>query len=137
MDRAGQRWFLLLVAAQAAHSVEEYAAGLFSVFAPAAFISSLVSSEPALGFAIVNGALVAFGVFCYLGPVRRGGPAARLWAWPWVALEGANGVGHLLLAASAGGYFPGAATAPLLLVAAGGLARRLRLWASSRARAMP
>jgi hypothetical protein len=41
-------------------------------------------------------------------------------------LELANGLGHIALAIAAGGYFPGLATAPLLLAAGTGLVVRLR-----------
>lgn len=117
--------FLLLVLAQAAHSVEEYATRLYDVFAPARFASSLVSSDLAVGFAVLNTALVAFGLWCWAVPVRSHWPSARGIAVGWAAVELANGAGHLLLAAARGGYFPGAATAPLLLAGAGWLAFQL------------
>ena len=75
----------------------------------------MVSSNLALGFAIANLVLVLFGLWCYLARVRRRHASGRSWAWFWTVLEAANGAGHLILAASSGGYFPGAATAPLLL----------------------
>jgi hypothetical protein len=126
MSRRGQLAFLLLVGLQAAHSVEEYAAGLYEVLAPARFLSSLVSDDPRVGFAIINGALVAFGFWCYLVPIRSGRSSARAWAWPWVFIELANGVGHVGLALLASGYFPGALTAPFLLVSAAWLAFLLK-----------
>lgn len=107
--------FLILIVAQAAHSIEEYVFRLFDVLAPARFVSGLVSSDLASGFAIVNAALVLFGLWCYVAWVRTGRPAARPLAWFWALLELANGTGHSLLAISAGGYFPGVGTAPLLL----------------------
>jgi uncharacterized membrane protein YhaH (DUF805 family) len=115
MKRRSQNLFLGLILAQAAHSIEEYCFRLYDVLAPARFISSMVSSNLALGFAIVNIVLVLFGVWCYLARVRRRHPAGRSWAWLWTVLVAANGAGHLILAASRGWYFPGAATAPLLL----------------------
>jgi Protein of unknown function with HXXEE motif len=126
VSRRSQLVFLLLVGLQMAHSIEEYAAGLYEVLAPARFLSSLVSDDLAVGFAVINSALVAFGFWCYLVPIRSGRPSARAWAWPWVVVELANGVGHLGLALLAGGYFPGALTAPLLLLVAAGLAVLLR-----------
>jgi len=94
---------------------------LYEVFAPARFVSGLVSDDLSTGFLIVNAALVAFGIWCYVSPVRSGWPSARGLAWFWVVLELGNGVGHLVLAAFRGGYFPGVATAPLLILAAIGL----------------
>ena len=122
--------FLLLVLAQAAHSVEEYAGRLYEVFPPARFVSGLVSDDLSVGFAVVNAALVAFGLWCWAVPIRSGWRAARGLAWFWALLELGNGVGHLALALGSGGYFPGAATAPILLVLAAWLvvhlARRQR-----------
>jgi len=117
--------FLLLVLAQAAHSVEEYAFRLFDVLRPARYVAELVGIERSAGFAIVNTALVLFGLWCWFALVRRGRPSARAVAWGWALVETANGLGHVALAVAAGGYFPGLATAPLLLVIAGYLALRL------------
>jgi hypothetical protein len=115
MKALSQNLFLCLILSQAAHSMEEYYSRLYDVLAPARFISSLVSSNLALGFAIANVVLVLFGLWCYLARVRKGHKAGRSWAWFWTILEAANGVGHLMLAVGSRGYFPGAATAPLLL----------------------
>ena len=125
VDGRSQLVFLLLILAQAAHSVEEYTNRLYDVLAPARFISSLVSNDLSLGFLVVNAALIAFGVLCWAFPVRRGWPSARGFAWFWVFLELANGAGHIVLALSQGGYFPGVATAPILLFFAVWLATML------------
>lgn len=116
MERKGQAVFLLLILAQAAHSVEEYVTKLYEVFAPARFVSSLVSANLGVGFVVFNAGLVGFGLWCWAVPVRSGWPAARGLAWFWVILELGNGIGHSVLALSKRGYFPGVATAPLLLV---------------------
>ena len=107
--------FLLLILAQGAHSIEEYVTKLYEVYAPARFVSSLVSNDLAVGFLVVNAPLVIFGLWCWAVPVRSGWHAARGLIWFWIILELGNGIGHLWLAWSRGGYFPGAATAPLLL----------------------
>jgi hypothetical protein len=125
VERRSQLAFLLLVLAQAAHSVEEYVARLYEVFAPARFVSSLVSSDLSVGFLVVNAALVAFGAWCWAVPVRCNWRSARGLAWFWALLELGNGVGHSALALSRAAYFPGAATAPLLLLLAAWLAARL------------
>lgn len=110
--------FLLLALAQAAHSVEEYFARLWEVFAPAAFLSSLVSaSRPEVGFLVINVSLVALGFWCYFRVVGREHPHARAWIWFFVALESVNAVGHVLWAAMNQGYRPGLLTAlPFLLL---------------------
>lgn len=117
--------FLALILVQAAHSAEEYAFGLYDVFAPARFVSELISSTPALGFAILNAAIVAFGAWCYLARVRPDHASAPGWMWPWVLVSLGNGVIHSAMAVLRGGYFPGVATAPILFVIAAYIATRL------------
>jgi len=72
VDRRIAPAFLLLILAQAAHSIEQRAAGLYEVFAPARFLSELVSGDLGVGFAVVNAALVTFGLWCWWFPVRSG-----------------------------------------------------------------
>jgi hypothetical protein len=122
MRRSSQRVFLLLVLVQAAHSVEEYLTGLYVVFAPAAYVTGLIANDPGVGFVIGNTVFVAFGLWCYAGPVRGNWPSARGWAWLWVVIELANGILHTGLALAARAYFPGVGTAPLLFLVAAWLA---------------
>lgn len=117
--------FLALIFAQAAHSTEEYVFALFDAFAPARFASELVSSDRALGFALLNMAIVAFGAWCYLARVQPGRGSARGYMWLWVLVSLANGVIHSTMAVLRGGYFPGVATAPILFVLAAFIATRL------------
>ena len=122
-ERRPEPAFLFLILAQAAHSIEEYATRLYEVFAPARFVSGLVSSDLSVGFVVVNAALVTFGLWCWAFPVRSGWRIAPALVLFWVVLELGNGIGHVSLAISRGGYFPGLVTAPLLLVGAGWLIR--------------
>ncbi|HEY5721013.1 MAG TPA: HXXEE domain-containing protein [Allosphingosinicella sp.] len=115
MSPRARNLFLLLILAQALHSVEEYHFRLFDRLAPARFIADAVGFDRPLGFAIANIALVAFGLWCWIARVGPGRRSARAFAWFWALLECANGLAHVALAAAAGGYFPGLATAPLLL----------------------
>jgi hypothetical protein len=124
--RSAKPAFLALVVAQAAHSIEEYVGRLWESFPPARILTSLVSDDLERGFLILNIVLVAFGFWCYLWPVRREWPAAVALMWGWVAIETINGVGHPLWALRTGGYSPGVFTAPILLVLAIHLSRRLR-----------
>jgi hypothetical protein len=117
--------FLLLVAAQALHSVEEYVWRLYDVLAPARYVGTLLGFDPQLGFAITNIALFAFGLWCYLARVQPRRGAWRALAWGWAVVEIANALAHGALALAAGGYFPGLATAPLLLALGAWLALRL------------
>jgi hypothetical protein len=54
--------FAALIAAQAAHSVEEYLGQLYDSFPPARFVSGLVSSNLERGFVIANVLLVTSGI---------------------------------------------------------------------------
>lgn len=118
MTRPGRIAFLALILAQAAHSIEEYSNRLYDVLAPARFVSGLFSSDLRVGFIIFNVLLVAFGLGCFFGPIRRGARTAMGLAWFWVGLEFLNGCAHITWAASAGAYRPGLATAPLLVTIA-------------------
>jgi hypothetical protein len=115
MGARSRQLFLALILTQVAHSIEEYLFRLYEVLLPARVISGFISSNLAVGFAIANTALIAFAFWCYFARVRSGRPSARSWAWFWTILEAANGIAHLLYVVARGGYFPGAATAPLLL----------------------
>ena len=121
-----QASFLALVGAQAAHSVEEYVGRLYDVFPPARLVSGLISPNLERGFLIFNVALVSFGLWCFLWPVRRHWPSAVPLAWLWVALELVNGIGHPLWSLTQRRYTPGVATAPLLLLLALTLGWQLR-----------
>jgi hypothetical protein len=123
--------FAALVVTQAAHSVEEYLGRLWESFPPATFMSGLVSSDRALGFLILNAALVAFGLWCLLVPVRRGWRSAVGLMWGWVVIETINGVAHPLWSLRQGEYTPGVLTAPILLVLALSLAAQLRRQATT------
>ena len=118
--------FGALVLAQAAHSVEEYVGRLWESFPPARLVSGLISSDRQLGFLVLNIALVAFGVWCFLVPVRQRWPSAVRFMGVWIVIETINGVVHPLWSLRQGGYTPGVLTAPILLVLALYLAFQLR-----------
>src|SRR5260370_31299011 len=121
-----QSSFLALVAAQMAHSLEEYVGRLSDVSPRAVFVTGLLSVDRRLGFIAFNSALISFGVLCFLGPVRRHGSSAAALGWFWVGLELVNGIIHSLWSFYQRAYTPGVATAPLLMVTALLLARDLR-----------
>src|SRR5262249_16242765 len=87
---APQAPFPRLVAAQALPAVEESFGRLYDVLPPAAYVSGLISNDHRVGFLIANSALVGFGVWCWLVPIRRRKPSAVPLAWFWVVLESAN-----------------------------------------------
>lgn len=118
--------FGLLVAIQAVHSIEEYWFRLYDVLAPARAVSDALGVPRPAGFALTNLALVGFGLWCWLARARPERGAWRGFAWFWAVMESANGLAHGALAIAAGGYFPGLATAPLLLGFGLALAWQLR-----------
>jgi hypothetical protein len=69
---------------------------------------------------------VTFGVWCYLWPVSRTWRNAGAVALGWALVELVNGLGHTLWAVRQGGYTPGVATAPILLILAGTLLAQRR-----------
>ena len=118
--------FSALIFTQLAHSIEEYVGRLWESFPPARFLTGMISSDRELGFVVINSALVAFGLWCLLFPVRKEWPSAAGFIWFWIVLETINGVGHPAWTLRQGGYTPGVLTAPLLLVISLYLAFRLR-----------
>jgi hypothetical protein len=108
-------------AAQSAHLVEEYRAGFYQAFPPV-FGAEAWSSTRFLLFNVAW--MVAFVVGGY------GLAHERRWAYLialFLAIGGGagNGLGHLVLVAMRGGYFPGAITAVLVLAAGIVLLREL------------
>lgn len=117
--------FGVMVAIQAVHSIEECVGRLWESYPPARFLVGLLPADPAQSFAGLNVALVAFGVWSHFWPVRRGWASARSLLWLWIVVEIINGITHSTWALWTGGYTPGVATAPLLLILALYLARQL------------
>lgn len=118
--------FLALIAVQAVHSFEEYRGRLYDEFPPARMVSGLISNDLDRGFLIGNVVFVAFGFWCFLWPIRQDWRIAVPLAWLWVGIEIINGIVHPLWSLIQGGYTPGVATAPVLLVLAIYLASQLR-----------
>ena len=118
--------FLALILVQALHSAEDFSHQLYMVFPPARIVSSLLSDDLERGFLIFNVALVTFGLWCYVWPVRRHWRSAAGFAWLWVGIELLNGIGHPAWSLMRRGYTPGVITALVLLPLALILARQLR-----------
>lgn len=106
--------FAALIVAQLAHSVEEYVGRLWESFPLARFLTDLISSDREFAFILLNSALVAFGFWCLLFPVRKDSPFATGFIWFWIVLETINGLVHPAWALRQGGYTPGVLTAPIL-----------------------
>lgn len=117
--------FFALILTQALHSLEEYRGRLYDVFPPARVVSGLISQDRERGFIIFNVALLAFGVWCAVWPVRTRWPSAPAFIWTWIAIELLNGIGHPAWSLLTRAYTPGVATAPALLIIALSLAWQL------------
>lgn len=113
--------YLLALAAQGLHFIEEYRAGFYREFPP------LVGAAPwsRSTFLLFNLAWLFVFVLAAQGVARRWRPAAVVVLF--LALGGGvlNGLGHFALAARAGAYFPGLYTAPLSLAAGSYLLLRI------------
>lgn len=113
--------YLLLGVAQAAHSIEEMRSRLYEFFwTVTGALHSTFPSFPqfrmeADTFASINMGLIAF-LLATVPFVRAG----RSWALGLAGVVGLvevlNGIAHLSAAVVFGGYVPGAASAPLLLL---------------------
>lgn len=110
--------YLLLVLAQAAHSIEEYIGRLWENFPPATYLCSLISDDLEKGFLIINFGLFVFGIGSWYFLVRKNHITAPIVIWFWIIIELINGVGHPIWAIVQGRYQPGVITAPLLLIIA-------------------
>jgi hypothetical protein len=121
-----RRALLVLLVLQALHFGEEYATGFQERFP-----TTVGYAWSDTRFVVFN--VVWLGVFgaAAMGLARRF-PLALLPAW-FLGLVGGigNGVLHLAMSAASRGYYPGAATAPLLLVGGTVLVRRLATRASA------
>lgn len=113
--------YLLALAAQGLHFIEEYRAGFYREYPP------LVGAAPwsRSTFLLFNLAWLFVFVLAAQGVARRWRPAAVVVLF--LALGGGvlNGLGHFALAARAGAYFPGLYTAPLSLAAGSYLLLRI------------
>lgn len=116
--------FLLLVLVQALHSIEEYYGKLWEVYAPAKFITGLVSNDHEKGFAGINIALFIVGLLIWIAVVRNHSLAV-VPVWILTIMEIINSVGHSIWALMEKSYVPGVATAPFLFILAIYLVRRL------------
>lgn len=121
-----ERRFWLLGLAQAAHSIEEMTSRLYDFMWTATERLGL----PRMGmtpttFAVTNMVIIAFllGAAPFVSQQR---PWSVAIAWAAAIVEVLNGCGHLAGVLIFRGYVPGAATAPLLLLAGVSLLLALR-----------
>ena len=124
MNRRIRITFLLIVLVQGLHSIEEFIGKLWEVYAPARFLSGLVSSDLQNGFIIINVGLFIILMLTWLTTFSKSYSTSGL-LWLWIILEIINGVGHSVWAIIERSYVPGLATAPILIILALYLARLL------------
>ncbi len=110
--------YLLLVLAQAFHSIEEYIGRLWENFPPATWLCGVVSDDLHTGFLIINIGLFVMGILTWFFMVRKNHRLAFIPIWFFIIIEMINGIGHPIWAIYKGGYEPGVLTAPLLLILA-------------------
>ena len=119
--------YLLAIAVQCLHFAEEYVTGFQRQF------PKLIGYEWSdAQFVTFNVAWLALFVLAGLGVYRCVQLAYLVVLFLALAGGVGNGVGHLLLSATQGRYFPGAATAPLCLLV--GIALLSRLFGEPRVR---
>lgn len=113
--------YALAVLVQCAHLVEEYLSGFYRVFPPV-FGAEPWSEQRFLSFNLVWLAIFVIAGFELVRQTRTAYLVAM-----FLAIGGGvgNGLGHLALAAREGGYFPGAYTGVLALLAGSVLTYRL------------
>ncbi|MCI0403988.1 MAG: HXXEE domain-containing protein [Acidobacteria bacterium] len=122
--------YWLLAFGQAVHSIEEMRTGLYDFFwTMTGVVHNAFPSFPqfrwdAVTFAVVNMGIITFGLG--IAPFVREG---RGWAVGLAAVvavvETFNGIAHIAAAFYFGGYVPGVASAPLLLLLGVTLLREL------------
>lgn len=112
--------YLLAITVQRLHFTEEYLTGFQRQF------PRLLGYEWSdAQFVAFNMAWLAVFVAAALGVYRRVSLAYLVVLFLAVAGGVANGIGHLLVSATPGKYFPGLVTAPACLLAGAGLLTRL------------
>lgn len=116
---------LMMVAVQAAHSIEEYAFKMYELFPPMRFLYARTPELAKPAFAVSNAMLFLLGLAsCWLlGRTRE--KTARAIIWIWVAIQLTNFTAHVVWAFLIGGYNPGLATAPLFVPLAAYLIHQL------------
>jgi len=116
--------YLVAIAVQCLHFSEEFLTGF-----PQQFPKLMGYEWSDAQFVMFNMAWLAVFALAGIG-IFRGAPLANLVVL-FLALGGGvgNGAGHLLLSATQGRYFPGAATAPLCLLV--GIVLLIRLYGGS------
>lgn len=124
--------YLMLGFAQAAHSIEEMRTGLYDFFWTATgLFHQYVPSMPQFSMSPVTFAAINMTVIALLLGTSPAVYAGKKWAL-WLAglagvVEVLNGIAHLSGLFVFGGYVPGAASAPLLLLLGIFLLRELTL----------
>lgn len=101
--------FLIGIACQCLHVIEEFAAGMHVLFPPLFGLAS-ISAELFIGFNVFwlgTWAIAAFGVL-------RNSRVAYFPVWFFGLAMALNGIAHPLLSVWQSGYFPGLVTAPLV-----------------------
>jgi hypothetical protein len=123
------RLYVALALLQAAHSAEEYFTRFYErIREGSSLLHEVIPFVPVFEFSekffvTVNVVLIVT-IMAFILLIYHGGLLARLQATLLAIIEFVNGVAHLTIAVMMGGYFPGALTAPFLIVVSVLLLRR-------------
>jgi len=126
MEHKTTNIFLILVMLQAAHSVEEYVGRLWEVFAPARYLTRLISNNHDFAFLVINIGFIVFGIFCWLFIISIKSEISTIILWFWTIIELINGLGHIFYAIFKKEYIPGLITAPLIFITALFLVKQMK-----------
>ena len=110
MNRKIRQGFLVLIAVQTLHSVEEFIFKFYEVFPPMRLLYRDAPSLAGPAFIIANVVLVMVGLICLLRWVRPARRGARVVVWAWVGGEAFNVIAHCAWAIHVRGYNPGMMT---------------------------
>jgi hypothetical protein len=116
-----RRLYITLVLLQVAHSFEEYFTRFYErIGEGSSLLHGAVGFVPVFQFShnffvIVNVVLITT-IIALIEVVNQGGISGRCIATLLAVIETLNGVAHLTIAVMMRAYFPGALTAPFLLV---------------------
>jgi hypothetical protein len=115
------RLYVILALLQAAHSAEEYLTRFYErIREGSSLLHGVLSVVPVFEFTerffIIVNVILVVTILAFIPLVYHGGLLGRFQATLLGLIEFLNGVAHLTIAAMMGTYFPGALTAPFLLI---------------------
>jgi hypothetical protein len=123
------RLYIALALLQAAHSTEEYSTRFYErIREGSSLIHEVLPFVPVFQFSeeffVTVNLVIIVTILAFIPLIYQGSLVARFQATLLAIIELLNGVAHLTIAAMMGAYFPGALTAPFLIIVSVLLLRR-------------